>query len=327
MGKPGPNIFRLVVGIVACTNGFVSDSLAQSYPVRPIRMLVGFTVGGVGDIAARLVAQKLSEPLGQSVVVENRGGASGAIATEKVATSTADGYTLLLMTAAETVIPALRTNLPYKLERDLAPVSLVAIGPFVLVVPQSVPARTVKDLIALARSKPGKLSYGSVGAGSTPHLAGELLKSMAGVQITHVPYKGGGESVIATASGQVDIGFHSATAALPLLESGKLRALGVTSAKRASFLPLIPTIAEAGLPGFDRSSWNGVLAPAGVPKNIIARLNAAIGKVVNTVEMKEAFKREGLEPQTSTPEQFAAFIQDELEKNARLIKLIGVKSE
>ena len=327
MRKPGRKIFRLCVGIVACLNLSVLDSPAQDYPVRPIRMLVGFTVGGVGDITARLIAQKLSEPLGQHVVVENRGGASGAIATERVATSTADGYTLLLMTAAETVIPALRTRLPYKLERDLAPVSLVAIAPFVLVIPQSVPAHTVKELIALARSQPGKLSYGSVGAGSTPHLAGELLKSMAGVRIVHVPYKGGGESVIATASGQVDIGFHSATAALPLVEAGKLRALGVTSAKRASFLPSIPTIAESGLPGFDRSSWNGVLAPAGVPRNIIARLNAAIGKVVNTVEMKESFKREGLEPQTNTPEQFAAFIQGELEKNSKLIKSIGLKAE
>ena len=227
MHRPGLKIFRLCVGIVACLNLSVLDSPAQDYPVRPIRMLVGFTVGGVGDITARLVAQKLSGPLGQHVVVENRGGASGAIATERVATSTADGYTLLLMTAVETVILALRTRLPYKLERDLAPVSLVAIAPFVLVIPQSMPARTVKELIALARSQPGKLSYGSVGAGSTPHLAGELLKSMAGVRIVHVPYKGGGESVIATASGQVDIGFHSATAALPLVEAGKLRALGV----------------------------------------------------------------------------------------------------
>ena len=327
MHRPGLKIFRLCVGIVACLNLSVLDSPAQDYPVRPIRMLVGFTVGGVGDITARLVAQKLSEPLGQHVVVENRGGASGAIATERVATSTADGYTLLLMTAVETVILALRTRLPYKLERDLAPVSLVAIAPFVLVIPQSMPARTVKELIALARSQPGKLSYGSVGAGSTPHLAGELLKSMAGVRIVHVPYKGGGESVIATASGQVDIGFHSATAALPLVEAGKLRALGVNSAKRASFLPSIPTIAESGLPGFDRSSWNGVLAPAGVPRNIIARLNAAIGKVVNTVEMRESFRREGLEPQTNTPEQFAAFIQGELEKNSKLIKSIGLKAE
>lgn len=327
MAKPGKNIVRSFAGIVACANLPVADSLAQGYPVRPIRMLVGFTVGGVADVTARLVAQKSSELLGQSVVVENRGGASGAIATEKVATSPADGYTLLMMTAADTVIPALRAKLPYDLERDLAPVSLVAIAPFVLVVPQSVPARTVKELIALARSRPGKLSYGSVGAGSTPHLAGELLKQMAGVDIVQVPYKGGGESVVATASGQVDIGFHSATATLPLLEAGKLRALAVTSAKRASFLPSIPTVAESGLPGYDRSSWEGVLAPAGVPKSTIARLNAAIGKIVDTVEMKESFKREGLEPQTNTPEQFAAFIHGEIAQNARLIKSIGVKPE
>lgn len=327
MCAPGVKIFICLAGFAASVNLSVDDALAQSYPTRPIRMLVGFTVGGVADITARLVAQKLFEPLGQYVVVENRGGASGAIATEKVATSTADGYTLLMMTAADTVIPALRARLPYKLERDLAPVSLVAIAPFVLVIPQSVPARNLKELIALARSRPGKLSYGSVGAGSTPHLAGELLKSMAGVNITHVPYKGGGESVIATASGQVDIGFHSATAALPLLEAGKLRAIAVTSARRASFLPSIPTVDESGLPGFDRSSWEGVLAPAGAPGNVIARLNAAIGKVVHTAEMKDSFRKEGLEPQTNTPEQFAAFIRSELDRNARLIKSIGVKPE
>ncbi len=327
MWTPRRKIFRLFAGIVACANLSVSDSLAQAYPVKPIRMVLGFTAGGLSDVLARLVAPKLSEPLGQPVVVENRPGASGAIAAERVATSPADGYTLLLMTAADTVIPALRAKLPYDVERDLAPVSLLVIAPFVLVVHPSVPARSVKELIALARSQPGKLNYGSVGAGSTPHLAGELLNLMAKVKIIHVPYKGGADAVIAVASGQIDMYFSSVPSLLPLLGAGKIRPLAVTSAKRASLTPSLPTLDESGLPGYDRSSWQGVVAPAGVPQDIIARINAVIGKVVNTAEMMESLNRQGLEPQTNTPEQFAAFIHGELAKNARLIKLIGVKAE
>lgn len=327
MRKSGWSILRLFAGIVTCASLPVLDSAAQSYPVKPIRMLVGFTTGGIADVIARLLAPKLSEPLGQSVVVENRPGASGAIATERVAASPADGYTLLMMTVADTVIPALRARLPYDLERDLAPVSLVVIAPFVLVVHPSVPAHNIKELIALARSRPGKLSYGSTGAGSTPHLSAEALNVMANVKTIHVPYKGGAENAVAVASGQIDMYFSSFPSVLPLLGTGRLRPLAVTSAKRASFMPSLPTLDESGLPGYSRSSWEGVLAPAGVPKDIIARLNTAIVNVVNTAEMKQSLNRQGLEPQTGTPEEFAAFIHGEIEKNAQLIKLIGLKAE
>src|SRR3990172_9596389 len=207
MRKLGRSLFRLFAGIVACASLSVFDSLAQSYPVKPIRILVGFVAGSGSDILARMVAQKLPEHLGQPVVAENRPGASGAIATERAATSPADGYTLLLMTASSTILPALRAKLPYDLERDLAPVSLLAIVPFVLVVHPSVPARNVKELIALARSQPGKLSYASSGVGATVHLASELFNSMAKVNIVHVPYKGGGEAVVALAVGQIDMYF------------------------------------------------------------------------------------------------------------------------
>jgi tripartite-type tricarboxylate transporter receptor subunit TctC len=244
-----------------------------------------------------------------------------------VAKSPPDGYTLLIIGATAAVLPALRANLPYDLERDLAGVSLVAIAPFVLAIHPSVPARNVKELIGLARSQPDKLSYGTVGAGSPPHLMAELFKLMAKVNILHVPYKGGAENAIANAAGQVDMTFLSIPSITPLLGGGRLRPLAVTSMKRASAMPQVPTLDESGLPGYDYSNWNGVVAPAGVPKTIIARLNTTIVKLVGTPEMKEALNRQGLEPQTSTPEQFAAFIHDEVAKNARLIKLIGMKAE
>ncbi len=318
---------RLVLSTLGAIACLTTGAMAQSYPTKPIRMLVGFSPGGVADVTARLVGQKMSELMGQSVIVENRPGASGAIATERVATSPPDGYTLLMMTGADTVIPALRAKLPYDLRRDFAPVSLVAIAPFVIVVHRSVPAKNIKELIALARSHPDKLSYGSVGAGSTPHLAGESLKLLGKVSLVHVPYKGGGESAIATASGQVDIGIHSATAAIPLVDAGKLRALAVTSGKRASFMPGLPTVAEAGLPGFERSSWEGILAPAAVSKDAVAYLSGIVAKAVNTPEMRESFRKEGLEPQTNTPEQFGQFISSELDSNARLIRAIGLRTE
>lgn len=318
---------RLFAGIVACSHLPVSGALAQSYPVKPIRLLVGFSPGGVVDAAARIVAQRLSEPLGQPVVIENRAGASGAIASEMVARSPADGYTLLLMSSSGAILPALRAKLPYDTERDLAPVSLAAIAPFVLAVHPSVPARNVKELIALARLHPDKLSYGSSGVGSAVHLAGALFNSMAKVSILHVPYKGGGESVIAHAAGHNEISYPSIPALLPFLENGRLRPLALTGKKRVSLMPSVPTLDESGLPGYDRTNWNGVSAPAAVPREVIARLNAAIAKVVNTPEMKEALNRQGLEPQTSTPAQFAAFIHGEIAKNTELIKLIGMKAE
>jgi tripartite-type tricarboxylate transporter receptor subunit TctC len=272
-----------------------------------------------------MVAQKLSEHLGQPAVVENRTGAAGQIATERVATSPADGYTLMMMTSSETIRPALRANLPYNLKRDLAPVSLVAIAPYVHLVHPSVPARTVKQLVALARTQDGKLTYGSTGVGSTSHLAGELFNFMAKARTIQVPYKGSPESATAIAAGQIDMSFSIITSVLPMLDAGRIRPIAVTSAKRASLLPQLPTIDESGLPGYDCSAWFGVVAPAGVPKNIIARLSEVINKTAP--EMKEALIKQGIEVQTNTPEQFGAFIDRELAQNLKLIKASGAKAE
>jgi tripartite-type tricarboxylate transporter receptor subunit TctC len=303
-----------------------SKSQAQSYPVKPIRIVVGFTAGGGTDVTARLVAQKLLEQMGQPVVVENRPGAAGSIANERVAGATPDGYTLLMIANSAAVQVALRPKLPYDLERDFAPVSLLTVAPFLFVVQPSLPARSVPELIALARSQPGKLNYGSDGVGTVLHLAGELFNLMAQTNIVHVPHKGGTEAATATVAGQIEMSFTGVTSSLPLIAAGKLRALAVTSARRASYLPSVPTLGES-LRGYAISSWYGMLAPAGVPKSIVARLNAEAGRAVNAPDMKEALSKQGVDAQTNTPEQFAAFIRTEIAQARKLIKQIGLKVE
>ena len=317
---------RGVLAII-CTHGVSSAALAQSYPVKPLRVVVGFPAGSGADFVARTVGQRLSGFLGQPVVVENRTGAAGTIATGLVAAAPPDGYTLLQVTAAETAQPALRAKLPYNLERDFAPISLEAIGTFVLVVHPSVPARDARQLVALARAQPGKLNYATSGAGSSPHLAAALLQQMANVKIVEVPYKGATEAVTATVSGEVDFSFPSITAALPLMASGRVRVLGVTSNKRATLLPQVPTISESGLPGFDRSTWHGLLAPAGTPREIITTLNTLVVKIVNTQDVRELFSRQGLEAQTNTPEQYAALIKNEIAQVTKLIRSTGATKE
>ena len=320
-------VLRMFIPVIACFGLWVVSAPAQTYPVKPIRMLFGYTAGGAGDVGARLLAQKLSESIGQNVVVENRPGAGGAIADEAVAKAPADGYTLLYAAGSTTILPALRPKLPYNVERDFAPVSMVVITSFALAVHPSVPVRDVKGLIALARSQPGKLTFSTPGVGSSAHFAGEVFKMMTDVKMLHVPYRGAPEATTAVIAGEVDINFPSVTGALPFIASGRLKALAVSSAKRASTLPSVPTLNEAGLAGYERSGWNGVLAPAGVPKEIIARLNTAIVKAVNTPEMQEAFIKQGLDAQTGTPEQFAAFIRGQLAQNAKVVKFAGIKTE
>jgi len=288
--------------------------------------MIGFPPGGGADVVARIVAQKMTESLGQQVLVENRPGAGGTIATSALAKSSPDGYTLQIISAAEPSQGALR-KLSYDLAQDFTPVTLVALGGFVLVVHTSVPANDVKSLIALTRSQPGKLTYGSSGVGGTPHLAGELFALMAKVRILHVPYKGGADAMVANASGEVDMSFNSIPSVMPLLGSRRVRALGVTGARRSVSLPSVPTVAEAGLPGYDISGWFGMLAPAGASKEIIGQLNAAVTRAVRLPEMNEAFSRQGLEAQGTTPEQFGEFIRKELAKSAMLIKTIGLKPE
>jgi tripartite-type tricarboxylate transporter receptor subunit TctC len=304
-----------------------ANASAQNYPVKPMRLVVGFPPGGGPDVTGRVIAQKLTDSLGQPMIVENRPGAAGYIAIERVASSSADGYTLLMMSSNDTALPSLRKNLQYDLERDLTPVTLVTIGPMVLVVRPSLAANNVKELIALARAQPGKLKFGSGGAGGTVHLTAELFNSMAKLDMMHVPYKGSADIVVAIAAGQIDMSFPSITIAQPLVEVGKLRALAVTSAKRMSTVPSLPTLAESGLPGYDRSAWYGVAAPAGVAKPIIARLNAEIAKAVNTADIRQSFLKQGLMVQTNTPEQYGAFIHSEVVQNAKLVKSAGVQPE
>ena len=303
------------------------NAVAQSWPTKPIRLVVGFTAGGATDATARMVAQQLGPMLGQNVTVENRTGASGAIATERVATSPPDGYNLLMMTAADALLPSLRQKLPYNLEKDFATVSLVVIAPFVLVTHPSVPAKSAKELISLAKSQPGKMNYGSFGAGSSAHLMGELFKQMGGLDIVHVPYKGAAESSVAVVSGQIDMSFVAVGTARPLIDAGRMKAIGMTTARRSSLLPGVPTLDEGGLPGYDRTGWFGVVAPAATPRDIINRLNGAIAKAVGTAEMKKLLDGHGLEPQGNSPEEFAAYLKRELDRNAKLVSAIGLKPE
>jgi tripartite-type tricarboxylate transporter receptor subunit TctC len=317
---------KLLLAILACTLT-AAPALAQQYPIKPIRIVVGYAPGGAVDFSARLLAQKLPEHLKQPVIVENRPGAGSTIGTERVAQSAPDGYTLLMMPTSAVVQSVLRTNLSYNMERDLQPISLIASGPFVLMVHPSVPARSVKDLIAIARAQPGKLNGGSPGVGTANHLAQELFNVMARVSITHVPYKGGAEATLAAASGQVDLSFASVASALTTLQANKVRALGVTGAKRTQLLPAIPTIAESALPGYDYTVWYGMAAPANVPKDIISRLHTSIGQVVSLTDVKETLSKQGLEPQSTTPEEFAALIKRDLAQHEKLVKVANIKAE
>jgi tripartite-type tricarboxylate transporter receptor subunit TctC len=300
---------------------------AQNLPAKPLRMIVGLAPGGSTDVTARIVGQKLAEELGQPVVIENRAGAAGAIAAQLVATAPADGSTALIVFNSHTILPVLRKDLQYHLVRDFAPVSLLALGVAVLAVHPSVPVRNVRDLVALARAHPGRLNYGSSGAGGTTHLMGELFASLSQAKFTHVPYKGSAENAIAVVGGQIEIGFLDITATLPLVRAGKLAPLAVTTLKRATLMPDLPTLDESGLRGYDYAGWNGLSVPAATPREVVARLNRAIERAVQAAETRESLVKQGMEPQTGTPEQFAAFIANAGAKNARLLAQAGLKTE
>ena len=310
-------------------NGILTalSAQAQTYPARPVHIVVGYAAGGGADTTARPVAQKLSEIFSQPVVVENRPGASSSIAIERVSKAAPDGYTLLQLSSPGIAQAVLRIKLPYDLNRDFTPISLMTFAPAVLVVHPSVPARNIRELIELARTRPNQLNYGSSGLGGSAHFAGELFNLMAKVSITHVPYKGGADAVVATAAGQIEISYPSIPSALPLIAAGKVRPLAVASIKRASMLAAVPTLDESGLAGYDLSVWYGLLGPAGIPRSIVDSLNTAISKAVNTAEMKDAMNKQGLETETSTPDQFATLIRNEVVLYEKLSKLAGLKPE
>jgi len=308
---------------VACIS---CASSAQGYPDHAIRLVVPFPAGGTTDILARAAAQKLTESLGKSVVVDNRPGAGGNIGADLVAKSPPDGYTLLMGTVGTHAInPSLYAKMPYDHVKDFVPVVLVAGVPNVLVVNPSLPVNSVADLIKLAKSKPGSINFASSGNGTSIHLSGELFKTMAGVDMTHVPYKGSAPALTDLMGGQVQVMFDNLPSSLPHIKAGKLRAIAVTSLKRAPALPDVPTISESGLPGFEASSWFGILAPAGTPPAIVTRLNTEINKWLQTPEAKEQLLAQGAQAAGGTPEQFAAHIRAETDKWAKVVKASGAK--
>ena len=300
-------------------------AVAQAFPNAPLRLVVGYPPGGGTDTTARVVAQKLGETLGQQVVVENKPGATGIIAAQYVAKAKPDGYTLLMLTANDTALPALNAQLPFDLVRDFTPVSLLTIGPMVLVVNPTLPVANIQELITMGRTR--TLTFGSSGIGGAPHLAGELFGSMAKTKQLHVPYKGGGDLVTAVMSGQIDMCFTSVASAVGLIESGKLKALAVSSAKRVPALPGVPSLDESGLTGYNYSSWYGIVAPAGVPAAIVAHLQEHIARAIANAEIGNSLNKQGFVPQSNTPAQFAAMIEREIALNASLAKQAGVQPQ
>jgi tripartite-type tricarboxylate transporter receptor subunit TctC len=302
-------------------------AVAQGYPSKPMRLVVPYPPGGPLDIMARAIGQKLTEAWGQPVVVDNRAGAGGNIGADLVAKSPSDGYTLLMgAVATHAINPTLYGRVPYDPVKDFLPVALVAQVPNILVVNPSVPAGTVKELIDLARARPGTLNFGSGSTGSTGHLAGELFNIMAGVKMVHIPYKGGAPAMADLLAGQVQLMFDNLANALPNVKAGRLRALAVTTLVRSPALPDLPTIAESGLPGFDLTTWFGVMAPAGTSPEIVTKLNAEIVRALNAKDMRERLEKMGAGvPANNTPEHFAAFIRDEAAKYAKVVRESGAK--
>lgn len=300
---------------------------AQAYPQKTLRLIVPFPPGGGADAIARILGQRLTERWGVPVVVDNRGGANGIVATQLTTQAAPDGYTILLITAGHAINPSLYKKLPFDALKDFTPIASVAFGAFALVVHPSVPANSVKELIALAKSKPGKLNFASSGTGSPNHLAGEMFKSRAQVDITHIPHKGAGPALTALISGDADMAFGTMVSAPPLMKAGKLRGLAVTTTKRSIAMPELPTMSEAGLPGFDVSSWFGVVAPARTPSNIVTQLNQAIADVLNMPDVRRRFANEGLEPVNSMPEQFGKFLALEMKRWGTVVQQSGARAQ
>ena len=299
----------------------------SAYPQKPIRLIAPFAPGGGTDILARLFGQEMSETLGQPVIVDNRGGAGGTIGTDIAAKAPPDGYTLILVSGSHAINPGLYRKLPYDSVNDFAPITQIAASPGILVVNPSLPVKSVKDLIALARAKPGQINYASAGSGTPPHLAGELFKVMAKIDMVHVPYKGNAPAFTDVIGGQVSLIFPTMPSAMPFIKSGRLRPVAVTSARRSPAAPEIPTIAESGLPGYEAISWYGVLAPARTPPQIVARLHEVLVSAIRAPDMQEKLAAQGLELVGNTPQQFSAVIRSEIAKWAKVVKASNAKPE
>ena len=316
----------ILLAAIAVTN-VQAQVPGANYPAKQIRVIVPFPAGGPTDAIARAIGQKLSETWGQPVIVDNRPGAGGNIGTELAAKSPADGYTLFIGTVANAINQSLFAKLPFDFVRDFAPVTQNYVTGLILAVHPSLPAHSVKELIALAKAHPGQLSYSSSGVGGTPHLAGELFNSMAGVTMVHVPYKGSAPAMADLLGGHIQLTFDNMLTVLPQVKAGKLRGLAVTMTTRSPLTPELPTVAEAGLKGFEVKSWNGVVVPAGTPKEIIVRLNGEIVRILRQPDLREKFLVQGVELMPTTPEEFGAFIKQDIAKWAKVIQLSGARAE
>jgi len=300
---------------------------AQNYPSKSVRIVVPFAAGGPADIYARYLGQRLQEPMGQSFVIDNRPGAGSIIVTELVSKSPADGYTLLLMSNTHTINESLIPKKPFALMKDFAPVAPINYSDLVMVVHPSVPAKSVKELVAIAKAKPRGLNYASSGNGTPYHLAGELFKSMAGVDIIHVPYKGSSEARTGVMSGQVELMFDAITTMTPIIKGGRVRALGTTGLKRSTVLPDVPTVSEAGVKDYEATIWLGVMVPTGTPKAVIDRLNAEVAKVVARPDVKKAWNEQGAEPLSMNAAEFEKYLNDDIAKWAKVVKASGARQD
>ena len=316
------NRLLLILVALACA----SAATAQNYPSRPIRYIVPQAPGGSSDTLARIVTQRAAEGLGQQLVVDNRPGATGIIGAEVVARANPDGYTLLQVATSHATNPAMLAKLPYDTVRDFAPVSLLSQQPNIWLAHPSVPVRSMKELIAYAKSKPREVNFASSGTGGSQHLAGELLKSMTGIEMTHIPYKGSPPALVDVLAGRVPLMSSTMPPALPHIKSGKVRAIAVTSAKRSPVLPDVPTVAESGVPGYEAIAWQGLVAPAGTPRPVIARVNAEVVKALKQPDIAAKLNEQGFETVASTPEWFTQYIKSEIAKWSKVIKAAGIKS-
>lgn len=323
------HVMRQLAAVLAVGAGFVAPAPGATvdYPVRPIRMVVPFPPGGATDILARVTGKRLTEVWGQNVIIDNRPGAGGTLGAGIVAKSTPDGYTLLMGTnATHAIAPSLFPNLAYDALKDFAPITLVAVVPQVVVVRPSVPANNIKELIALAKAKPGAINFGSAGQGTPGHLGMELMKMMAGADMVHVPYQGGAPAMQAVAGGQVQFMADNMNSALPFIKGGRVRAIAVTTAKRSSALPDMPTIAEQALPGFDSGSWFGMFAPAGTSRAIVDKLHAETVRTLQQPDVKQTLAQQGAEIGANTPAEYARLIQADIARWAKVIKAVGAKA-
>jgi tripartite-type tricarboxylate transporter receptor subunit TctC len=317
----------LLAGLLAAAPVAGAAQPETAYPTKPIRLIIPFAPGGGTDITARVLAQKLTEALGQTVVADNRAGANGTIGAELAAKSPPDGYTISMISSSHSVNPSLMRKLQYDLISDLAPITQATTQPYALVVNPGVPAKSVQELIALAKAKPGALNYGSSGTGGLSHLSGALFGALAGIDIHHVPYKGGAPALTDVISGQIEMLYSTILQASPHLKSGRLRALAVTTAKRSQSMPELPTMAQAGVPGYEVAGWYGVVAPAKTPRPVIVRLNQEMVRALKMPDVAEKLAADGSEPVGSTPEAFGAHIRAEVAKWRKLIQQVGIRAE